>query len=136
MNSSDEDEFQEERTGGLSIKCIRCKEKPRRPISYPAEAWNRFIRKSPSSSSLFESSSSITQPPDLIRELLQLKAMKISKTESDLESLQKTSKLRDNNKQTFSHNNQLNHSLQQAHKISKTKSNPKKDCITRSCISQ
>lgn len=125
MNSSDEDEFQEERTGGLSIKCIRCKEKPRRPISYPTEAWNRFIRKSPSSSSLFESSSSITQPPDLIRELLQLKAMKLSKTESDLESLQKASKL-----------NQINQSLQQVHKISKTKSNRKKDCITRSCITQ
>lgn len=136
MNSSDEDEFQEERTGGLSIKCIRCTEKPRRPISYPADAWNRFIRKSPSSSSLFESSSSIIQPPDLIRELLQLKAMKISKTENDLESLNKTSKLRDNNKRMFSHNNQLNQSLHQVHKTSKTKCNRRKDCISRSCISQ
>lgn len=59
--------------------------------------------------------------------------MKLSKTESDLESLQKASKLRDNNKQTFAHDNQ---SFQQVHKISKTKSNRKKDCITRSCISQ
>lgn len=141
INSSDEDEFLEERSGGMYKKSEHDSFAVR-PNSFPqarACKLNTLSKHNPSSFS-FENNQ-----PDLIREVL-AKSLKPSQTENDLKRLEKSSfqstsfgVLSDENTANFRkklRKQSKSESLARVNEASKIKKNRRKDLLSRSCIAQ
>lgn len=144
INSSDEDEFLEERSGGTYLS-IKLKSFAVRPNSFPQSKACRqdsFIDHSTSSLSL------ANNQPDLIKEVL-ANSMKTSRTENDIQRLQaspfQSTSFEANSSESFpsfrnkkSRNNRptKSESFTKVNEESKIKKKRKKDFLSRSCITQ